>query len=96
MIDGLAIATTVISCGFLVSEYLPYATSSRCNSIFEALIHMFCKDNCFISNKQMVFDNNDMQKTILHLQQEVQDLTNVRKSFEISPLTQIDENNMGN
>jgi hypothetical protein len=85
MIDALTIVTTVISCGFLISEYLPYATSSRCNSIIEALSHLFCKNNCFMSNKQIVFDNHEMLHTIQHLQQEIKDLKEVRLSLDLPP-----------
>jgi hypothetical protein len=74
---------------FIISEFLPYASSSRCNSILEALSHIFCKNNCLRSNKQIVYDNAELVKEVSHLKNEIVNLTTLRSSLEIQ---RIDEN----
>ena len=85
----ISLFTSVISLLLIVSEFLPYASSSRCNSILEALSHVFCKNNCLISNKQIVYDNQELVKEVSHLKNEIKNLTTLRTSLEIQ---RVDEN----
>jgi hypothetical protein len=85
----ISLFTSVISLLLIVSEFLPYASSSRCNSILEALSHVFCKNNCFISNKQIIYNNEELAKEVSHLKNEIINLTTLRTSLEIQ---RVDEN----
>jgi hypothetical protein len=79
----LTIVSTVSSILLILSEVLPYASSCRCNSITEAFSHLLCKNNCLISNKQIVADNQELSKVVFQLQNEVKNLTTVRNSIDV-------------
>jgi hypothetical protein len=78
----ISLFTSVVSLLLIVSEFLPYASSSRCNSILEALSHVFCKNNCLVSNKQVLYDNVELAKEVLQLKNEIQNLTTLRRSID--------------
>lgn len=79
----ITLFTSVVSLLLIISEMLPYASSSRCNSIIEAISHICCKNNCLKSNKQIIYDNNELIKEVSHLQHEIQNLTKLRNSIDI-------------
>lgn len=57
----LSSLSSIFAILLLVSELLPYASSSKCNSILEGVGHVFCRTSCFISNKNIRFDNEDLR-----------------------------------
>jgi hypothetical protein len=79
----LSVISTITSLFFIISEFLPYASSSRCNSVLEALSHILCKNNCLKSNKAIMYDNTELTKEVQHLKNEIVNLTSLRTSLEI-------------
>jgi len=79
----ISLATTVVSLFLVISELLPYASSSRCNSIIEAVSHLCCRNNCLRSNKQIIYDNAELVKEVSHLKEEITNLTTLRKSLDV-------------
>ena len=73
--DIINIITSIVGMLLIISETLPYASSSRCNSILEALSHIICKNNCLKSNKAIMYDNNELIKEVSHLKTEIKNLT---------------------
>ncbi len=57
----LSSLSSIFAVLLLVSELLPYASSSKCNSIMEGVGHVFCRTSCFVSNKNIRFDNEDLR-----------------------------------
>jgi hypothetical protein len=70
----LSSISTIFGILLLVSEMLPYASSSKCNSIIEGVSHVFCQTSCLVSNKNIRFENEE-------LKQEVVDLKDSKKSL---------------
>jgi hypothetical protein len=81
--DIINIITAIAGMALIISEILPYASSSRCNSILEAFSHLLCKNNCFVSNKQIIFDNTELVKEVSHLKREIKNLTTLRTSLDV-------------
>lgn|SRR5574343_83342 len=79
----LTIITTISGVLLLISEFLPYASSSKCNSIMEGISHIVCKNNCLKSNKQIIYDNHELCKEVVQLKKEISNLTKVRRSLDI-------------
>jgi hypothetical protein len=77
----ISIVTGLVGLALLVSEVLPFATCSRCNSLTEALGHLLSKSNCLISNKQMVFDNEELIKVVVQLKDEITNLTTMKANL---------------
>jgi hypothetical protein len=84
----ISLFTSVVSLLLIVSEMLPYASSSRCNSIVEALSHIMCKNNCLKSNKAIMYDNNELIKEVSHLKTEIKNLTTLRTSLEMERINE--------
>jgi hypothetical protein len=81
--NALSIVTAVIGVLLIASELLPYASSSTCNSIIEGISHVFCRNNCFKSNKGIIHQNIDFQKEIAYLRDEIKNLTMLRASIDM-------------
>jgi hypothetical protein len=81
--EYISLLTTIVGFLLVVSEFLPYASSSKCNSIFEAMSHVFCKNSCLRSNKQIINDNETLSKEVSQLRNEILNLTTLRTSLEI-------------
>lgn len=58
----------------LVSELLPYASSSKCNSLLEGVSHIFCYTSCLVSNKNIRFENEEMKQEIVNLKTDKREL----------------------
>lgn len=63
----LSSISTVFAILLLVSELLPYASSSKCNSLVEGVSHIFCKASCFVSNKNIRFENEELKSEVIEL-----------------------------
>lgn len=57
----LSSLSSIFAILLFISELLPYASSSKCNSILEGVGHVLCQTSCFISNKNIRFDNEDLR-----------------------------------
>jgi hypothetical protein len=74
MANVLSSLSSILAVLLLVSEMLPYASSSKCNSILEGVGHVFCRTSCFISNKNIRFDNDDLRHKNKELNEDNKDL----------------------
>jgi hypothetical protein len=66
----LSSASTIFAILLLVSELLPYASSSKCNSIVEGVSHIFCRTSCFVSNKNIRFENDELKHENVELKED--------------------------
>ena len=70
----LSSLSTVFAILLLVSELLPYASSSKCNSVIEGVSHVFCHTSCLVSNKNIRTENEEMRLEIANLKTDKQEL----------------------
>lgn len=71
----LSSISTIFGILLIVSEMLPYASSSKCNSITEGVSHVFCRTSCLVSNKNIRFENDELKQEILELKDNKKVLT---------------------
>lgn len=72
----LTTISSILACLLLISEMLPYATSSRCNSVLESVNHVFSL-SCLISNKGVRTLNTELIKENNRLQVDNSNLTDI-------------------
>jgi len=87
MANILSSLSSIFTIMLLISELLPYASSSKCNSLIEGISHIFCQTSCLVSNKNIRCENDEMRQEIEHLKKVVlaniaDDIKKLRKSFE--------------
>lgn len=71
----LSSLSTIFGILLLISELLPYASSSKCNSIMEGVSHMFCYTACLVSNKNIRYENTELKVEISELKDNKKMLT---------------------
>jgi hypothetical protein len=70
----LSSVSSILAVLLLVSELLPYASSSKCNSILEGASHIMCRTSCLVSNKNIRFDNEELKQKNSTLNEDNKDL----------------------
>lgn len=70
ILNILSSVSSVLGILLLVSELLPYASSSKCNSLLEGISHIFCRASCFVSNKNIRFDNEELRHKNVELNED--------------------------
>jgi hypothetical protein len=70
----LSSLSSVFAILLVISELLPYASSSKCNSLIEGASHVFCRTSCLVSNKNIRFENDEMRQEITSLRLDKKDL----------------------
>ncbi len=76
MTNVLSSLSSMFAILLLISELLPYASSSKCNSLIEGASHIFCRTSCLVSNKNIRFENDEMRQEITDLKTDKQELIN--------------------
>jgi hypothetical protein len=87
----LSSVSTIFAVLLLISELLPYASSSKCNSITEGVSHVFCRASCLVSNKNIRFENEELKNEVIELKDTKKALTE-----EITHLKQVVLTDMAN
>lgn len=81
--------SSVLGICLLISEMLPYASSSRCNSILEGMSHICCRAGCLVSNKNIRIQNDELKEENVKLRIDNKDLKHIIEDIKNNVINEL-------